>query len=257
MQIKARKQARASTRLGFLIPERNVACEAEFLHFIPHGMSCHFSRLPRDGAALTKESLVDMMSRVGDQAQLLSGIDPAVIMCACTSGSFLGEESAIDDLADEVTQRTGVESYTTSRAVVDALKAVNARRVFLVTPYPDEINAAEIAFLEREGFELAGLSSFRCARSEEIRALGSADVERLVMAAREEIAGADVVFISCTNLEVIERINRMETELNLPVISSNSATLWRAFRAANINTVNIGAGRLFEYDLMQAIPTKT
>ena len=40
------------TRLGFLIPERNVTCEVEFPRYLPAGVTAHFTRLPRPEAEL-------------------------------------------------------------------------------------------------------------------------------------------------------------------------------------------------------------
>lgn len=235
-------------RLGFLIPERNAVCEREFPRYVPEGVSCHFSRLPREGSKLTQASLIAMMGQAAGQARLLAGIAPAVIMCACTSGSFLGDGDALDALADTVCNATGIESYTTSRAVLDALAAFDARRVYLATPYPDDINVEEVRFLERAGLEVAGLASFRCQLSEDIRALSSSDVETLLLDARDEIAGSDAVFVSCTNLVAMDRLDALEATLAMPVISSNSATLWRALRAAGSPTEDIPAGRLFRQD---------
>jgi maleate cis-trans isomerase len=236
-------------RLGFLIPERNVVCEREFAQFVPEGVSCHFSRLARDGSELTQASLIAMMSQAAGQAQLLTGFDPDVIMCACTSGSFLGNGDTVDELAETVRNATSVECYTTSRAVLDALATFDARRVYLVTPYPDDINEEEMLFLQRAGLEVTGLASFRRQRSEEIRALSSRDVETLVLDARTEIAGSDAVFISCTNLIAMDRLEALEAALGIPVISSNSATLWRALNAAGTPTAAVRAGRLFSAGL--------
>lgn len=232
-------------RLGFLIPELNVACEREFVRYAPDGASFHFSRLPRDGSALTQASLIAMMEQAASQARLLAGFKPEVIMCACTSGSFLGAGDPVDGLADAVREETGVPSYTTSRAVLDALAAFDAQRVFLVTPYPDDINEEEVRFLEGAGLAVTGLASFRCDMSEEIRALSSQDVEALILGVRDEIAGSDAVFVSCTNLIAMDRLEALEAALDMPVISSNSATLWRALGAAELPTDHVSAGRLF------------
>ena len=78
------------TRLGFLVPERNVTCEVEFPQYLSPGITAHFSRLPRPEAALKAESLVRMMESVDTQSELLTKIDVRVIMAACTSGTFLG-----------------------------------------------------------------------------------------------------------------------------------------------------------------------
>ncbi|MEC8163876.1 MAG: maleate cis-trans isomerase, partial [Pseudomonadota bacterium] len=58
---------------------------------------------------------------------------------------------------------------------------------------------------------------------------------------------ADGLFTSCTNLATMDRNTEMEDRLAKPVVTSNSATLWRALRAANA-LADIDAGALFQRD---------
>ncbi|MDN5928305.1 MAG: maleate cis-trans isomerase [Hyphomicrobiales bacterium] len=238
-------------RLGFLIPQRNVACEIEFPRFAPEGVSCHFQRLPRDGATLTRESLVAMMETVGEQSRALAGIDIRVIMCACTSGSFLDGTESAWTLGANVTAATGIPGITTTVAVVDALRSLEARRIFMVTPYPEDITRREAEVFGAMDFEITSWRTFGCAQSEMIRQLTSADVERLVLSEHSAAKAADAVFVSCTNLMTMDRILSLERKLGIPVISSNSATLWRALREAGVPATDLGAGCLFEHPLLE------
>ena len=232
-------------RLGFLVPERNVTCEAEFPRYLPDGVTAHFSRLPREEAEMTAGSLLKMMESVDAQSKLLSHIDVQVIMAACTSGSFLGGTTAAEELGHRVTAATGIPGITTSTAVSNALRALRARRLFMITPYPEDITRDEAAFFEALGFEMTGFDTFACARSEMIRRLTSDDVAEMAYRHRERIQESDALFVSCTNLETMDRLAVMEEALGKPVVSSNAATLWRAFRAVRLPPVDIGAGTLF------------
>jgi maleate isomerase len=247
----AERPERKMHRLGFLIPQRNVACEIEFPRFAPEGVSCHFQRLPRDGATLTRESLVAMMTTVGEQSRALAGIDIRVIMCACTSGSFLDGTESAWTLGANVTAATGIPGITTTVAVVDALRSLEARRIFMVTPYPEDITRREAEVFEAMGFEIVSWRTFGCAESEMIRRLTSADVERLVLSECSAAKAADAVFVSCTNLMTMDRIPSLERKLGMPVVSSNSATLWRALREAGAPVADLVAGCLFERPLFQ------
>ncbi|MEW5422190.1 maleate cis-trans isomerase [Amorphus sp. 3PC139-8] len=239
-------------RLGFVIPERNVACETEFPRHLPEGVSAHFTRLPREGAELTQASLIRMMDSVEQQAKLLAGIDVRIVLYACTSGSFLGEADALDTIADRISACVGVPAVTTTRAVLDAFDALKARRLFLLSPYPADIHGFEVDFFDKAGYPVRGDTSFECARSEMIREISSREVADLALRHWAEIAECDAVFLSCTNLRSMDQIAALEAELDRPVISSNSATLWRAMRGAGLPPTDIGAGRLFGLDLAQA-----
>ena len=76
------------------------------------------------------------------------------------------------------------------------------------------------------------------------------------MAARhtDAITAADGLFVSCTNLATMDRIQAMEEALGKPVVTSNAATLWRALRAADMPTGDIGCGQLFTRKLVHQGP---
>ena len=242
-------QSTGPTRLGFLVPERNVTCEVEFPRYLPDGVTAHFSRLPRDQAELTAASLIQMMESVDTQSLLLSHINVSVIMAACTSGTFLGGTAAADDLGARIETATGVPGITTSTAVADALSAMGVQRFFMITPYPLDITHSEGKFFEALGFEVTGTDTFECARSEMIPALASSEVTEMAVRHADEITAADGLFVSCTNLATMDQISAMEARFGKPVITSNAATLWRAVRAAKLPTGDIGAGALFTCDL--------
>lgn len=71
------------------------------------------------------------------------------------------------------------------------------------------------------------------------RTEGSA-VEVLVRAIAK---GADLVFISCTNLPTIGLIEGVESELGIPVVTSNQASMWAALRGSGVTRIE-GYGRL-------------
>ncbi|MEL6318826.1 MAG: Asp/Glu racemase, partial [Pseudomonadota bacterium] len=55
----------------------------------------------------------------------------------------------------------------------------------------------------------------------------------------------DAVFVSCTNIRLIDEIPALEAELGLPVTSSNHALAWRCLRLAGVADRRPELGRLF------------
>src|SRR5690606_34564902 len=102
------------------------------------------------------------------------------------------------DLAERIQEASGVAAVTTSTAIIEALEAVGARSVLLVTPYIDEINTSEIEFLTASGFTVVDLLTFNLRRSEEIASVSSSVMRDKILAARQKAEQADAVFISCT-----------------------------------------------------------
>ncbi len=231
-------------RIGVIGPAGNMALEWELPRHLPPGFAINHSRVDRPGDALvTRESLLAMAEQVDRAALDLVRTRPEVILYGCTSGSFVGGPGREAQIADRITEVTGIPAVTTSTAVLEALRALSARSVFMVTPYPDDVNEHEIRFLEFHGFSLTGWDSFRCDAVRTIGAIDSEETAAMVLRHRDTARRADAVFLSCTNLLTFDQIPRLEAALDRPVVSSNQASLWAALR--RMNAPAAGVGRLF------------
>lgn len=232
-------------KFGVLFPPGNVTMERELPPLLPPHVSMHVNRLSRPDSSLSADSLLAMARSLPRAARDLAQTYPEIIVYGCTSGSFLGGESDAD-LAAEIEDLTGIPAVTTSTAVHRALAALGMGRVYMVTPYPDDINREEAAFLARHGVCVTGWDTFGCGSSEEIRRISSDAVAEMVLRHAGEIAGCDGVFISCTQLLTCDRIADLEARLGKPVVSSNQASLWAALDHMQVDASGRGGGRLLD-----------
>jgi maleate isomerase len=233
-------------RIAVIVPPANVAVEDEYRQYLPAAVQMHVARLYRRTYDLNNNTLAELVQSTEEAAKRVAQVDPEVILWACTSGSFLEGPGADIALAARIAEVASAPAITTSTALRHALEAVGARRVYLATPYIDEINAREVRFFEAAGFEVTHTASFRLPDTRQIRATPSAAVAELVLAERAAAGDYDTVFISCTALHAMDQIEHLEAALGVPVICSNSATLWAGLRHLGQPTRNLGLGRLFE-----------
>ncbi|HEX6212429.1 MAG TPA: hypothetical protein VF136_16735 [Methylomirabilota bacterium] len=234
--------ARPAARIGVLIPPVNVTVEPEFNRWAPAGVTIHAARMWRRRARLSPDDLREMLTRLDDDCARLAMAQPDVVLYACTSGSSLETGGFDRRISERMARASGAPASTTATAVAAALHVLGVKRPAVVTPYPDEINEREMAFFAELGFEPVSLESFREGDSHAIPRIDPEDTARLVRKAdRPE---ADGVFISCTNLPTAPIIERLETELGKPVVTSNQATLWLGLRALCVTAAVPGAGRL-------------
>jgi maleate isomerase len=216
--------------------------EPEFWRMAPEGVSVHTSRVRL--SEVTPEALRLMASEVVRAAEELATAEVNVIVYGCTSGSLLEGVEWEERLRREIRERAGVEAITTAQAVVEALRALGIRRVAVATPYIDEINSRERSFLERSGFTVVRIRGLGIVRNTDIGRQPPWVAYRLAKeVAREAGRSADGVFISCTNFRTIEVIELLESELQLPVVSSNTASMWLALRTLGIRD-RLSYGRL-------------
>lgn len=232
-------------RFGVLAPPGNTAMELELPSLLPAGVTSNHNRLSRPGAVMSSESLTKMAESVDRAAFDLAQAYPEIILYGCTSGSFLMGRGNERSAAQKIFDVTGIPSLTTSTAVLSALEASGIGKLFLITPYPDDINEHEVGFLNHYGIQVAGTDSFRCPTSEAIRQVSSAQVAALALGHAQAIRNSDGLFLSCTNLLTMDQIAFLEGELGKPVISSNQASLWAILQHMGIDTASIPAGSLF------------
>ena len=235
-----------SRRIGALIPPGNVTVEREFAQFAPTGVYVHYNRLYRPTVAVDKAGLLSMIESAEKAARGLAQANPEIIVYACTSGSFLSGPGREDEIGEMITRWTGLPACTTSSSVIMGLKALQAKRIFMLTPYADDIHAQEIEFLKFRGITVDGHDTFRCSDTVQIRDIPSEVVAERVLRHRAQASKCDAVFISCTNLLTLDQITYLERNLGVPVTSSNHCTLWAALRHMNVSTAGRALGRLFD-----------
>lgn len=233
-------------RFGVIVPGGNMTLECELPPHLPEGFVINWSRVSRPNwGTVNRGSLMAMNELAIRGAQDLVRLKPEIILYACTSGSFVEGEGSEEEIADRIQQATGIRALTTSSAVIRALKHLGVRTVFMVTPYPQDINELEVDFLRFNDIDVIGYDSFHCDEKRPISSVSSEEVAELVLQHRDEISRADAVFVSCTNLLSFDHIERLERELDRPVVSSNLASLWAALTSIGAPTETAGVGRLF------------
>lgn len=233
-------------RIGVIIPPGNVAVEREFPLHLPPGIVLNHNRLSRPNSIQTPASILAMNDSLDQTARDLAQAYPEVIAYVCTGGGFLEGPGSEAEPARRIEAATGIPGISTSVAVVEALRALSIGKVFLLGPYPHDVMQSEVAYLRSNGFEVPTYETFECMTSEANRALSSDQVAQRILAHREMVDECDGVFVSCTNLLVMDQIEMLEAALAKPVVTSNQATLWSALRTMRVDTRGLGGGMLFE-----------
>lgn len=225
-------------RIGLLVPSSNTTMEPDFHRMAPEGISVHTARMRLD--EVTPDGLIEMADDAEKGAAHLATAGVDIIVYGCTTGSFVGGVGWEEGLVRSIYENTGVRAVSTSGAVVEALRALSARRVGVATPYTDVLNRLETEFLEAHGVQVAAIKGLGLVNNLEIGMVEKGVIMRLVEAVHGE---ADTIFVSCTNLPSLDLIDGLERSYGKPVITSNQASLWAALRDSGVKGIP-GYGRL-------------
>ena len=221
------------TRLGVVVPSSNTTVEGEFSRAVPDGVSIHTARMPLE--SVTVDELDAMADDAVDCAEQLSHANVDAVAYACTTGSLLHGPGFDAELEASLAEAAGVPAVATALSVKRALSALNATRIAVVTPYTDELNDREESYLDDAGFEVVELHGRNITANTGIGSLSPEEAYRQVRAVVSDPSTVDAAFVSCTNYRTLPAIEALESDLGIPVVTSNQATLWDALDRMNVS----------------------
>jgi maleate isomerase len=232
----------AETRLGIIVPSVNIVVEAWYPRAVPAGVSVHFARMLMP-AGTSPERIIEMDRTDGRHAiDQLASCRPHAIAYGCTASSIVQGHEFDAHLRDEIREITGAPATSATHSIFTACAALGMKRVTAISPYTEEVDAAEHRFFAEGGVEtIAGAhlgisDGFRLAEPEPAGildfALGAFDPQ------------SDGTIIACLNFRSHPIIDELERRTGKPVVTSTQATLWHGLRLAGVATPIPGYGRL-------------
>ncbi len=243
---------RRPIRLGLLTPSSNTVLEplsTAMAAELP-GVTLHFSRFRVTEIALSDAALAQFDdAAVLQAAGLLADARVDAIAWSGTSASWLGFD-ADERLCRRIEAATGIPATSSVLALNEALRRTGVRRLGLVTPYRDDVQARIVANYAAIGVDCTAERHLRLQDNFSFAAVTEAQLERMAheVAAHEPQAVApQAIAIVCTNLRAAALAPRLEAALRLPVYDSVATALWSGLRLAGADPAPITRwGSLFQ-----------
>jgi maleate isomerase len=234
-------------RIGVMVPSTNTTFEADFQLVAPRDVTIHGQRMWLTNDAEGQAGMDRMNGEIETGAKYLATASVNVIAYGCTTGSFYRGPGYDREMLATISKAAGVPAVAAAPAVVDALRRFGARRVSVATPYPDWNNQRLRAYLEASGFEVLNVEGEPHAAASGNQGINDHDPEEVVaFAARVCRPEADALLCSCTAWRSVEAVAELERRTGKPVVTSNQASIWAAFRALGLTAPIKGFGRLLE-----------
>ncbi|WP_031470027.1 maleate cis-trans isomerase family protein [Sciscionella sediminilitoris] len=226
----------APTRIGLVVPSSNTTVETEMPQLLGRHseaeFSFHSSRMRMH--TVSPEQLRAMNSQrercileLGD-----AGVD--AMLYACLVAVMAGgpdehrrtEAAVIEQLSAGGASAAVVSS---AGALIEALWALDARRIALVTPYVRPLAEQVVGYLEAERFTVADWRALEVADNAEVGRIPGA---RVMTAARElDLTGVDALVLSaCVQMPSLSLVQRAEDEFGIPVITAATAGAYTLLR---------------------------
>jgi arylmalonate decarboxylase len=217
------------------VPEEGLAMYGEQLQYVVTGLGVE---------RMTPQGFETVLERIPAAARQLAQAGAEAIELTGTSLTFYKGEAFNRQLRETVTKACGLPATTMSNGVIEALKAVGARRVAVATAYNDEMNARLRAFLLEHDLEPVVITGLGIEAMTDLERITQNDLIELGARVHASAPTADSLFISCGGFRTLEIIEPLETRIGVPVISSMPHGLWAGARLVGLHGASPGHGRL-------------
>jgi maleate cis-trans isomerase len=189
-----------------------------------------------------------MNSQLETAARSLAAAHVEAVCMAGTANSFYQGRDGSTWMEEEMQRGSGLPSVASSPSVAQALRAYGARRLSVMTPYPDWYNERLREYFTDAGFEVLNVDGDeRVSTVPHPQFMNDQDPAEIadfaVAHTRDE---ADAVFCSCSGWRAMEAARDIETRTGKVTITTNMATAWRTLRKMGIDTARPGIARLLD-----------
>ena len=213
--------------LGVLTPQANTTVEPELMALLPPGIAMVNARMT-SGKPDIVARLLDYLASLDVWTTQFANAPVGAIAFACTGASYyagVAEEAAA---VDRISAGRSVPFVTAGQAVRDAFHALGARRIGLVSPYPDDLTRAGIRYWKELGFDVAVVSgsALQGKAFHPIYAMSGDGAHAALMAV--DPAGLDAIVMLGTGMPTLAPILRTPFHGGVPVFSCMLALAWRS-----------------------------
>jgi maleate isomerase len=229
-------------RIGHVAPSRGDTLVYEFYKIFSEG----FMILNTTG---TVRQLVD-----GDFEKQLERIEEAVqdlVENNCDSIIFSGSPlftrlpfGSDRELGKKLSAKFGIPVAAGLTAEVEALKAMNCKKLVVGTPYPEELNDRLKRHLESSGFEVLQIAGYGVRKNADLTDLPVHASYKIAKRLYAKGRDADGVFIACPRWPTLPDVEVLEQEIKKPVVTSSLACIWYAMKLIDVKENVKGFGRL-------------
>lgn len=144
-----------------------------------------------------------------------------------------------------MSEAAGVPAITSARAIGLAVRALGARRIALVAPYPvPAIKLLERRYTGKYGLEVVVCESFAGTNSVMYLSIGQEQARDAIV--RNDRPEVEIFVVPGGNFPTMPFISDWERAIGKPIITSNQAALWAMLQIMRADERLPGLGRLLE-----------
>ncbi|UFS97756.1 arylmalonate decarboxylase [Nocardia huaxiensis] len=232
---------------GVVVPSTNTVVEHDYWRASLPGIAYRAGSMYIPNPVMGDDAdfeglLVQIRASIDTAVRDALTAEPDRMVMGMSAETFWGGVAGNAAFEQRLRDRTGLPVTTGASSCRAALRELGCRRIAVFSPYQPIADKEVGRFFTEAGFEVAAITGLRCPTAMDIARVDDDRIRRTVT----EIDGPDVDAIVQvgTNLSFVALADRLERELDKPVIAINAATLWHALREHGFDDRREDMGRL-------------
>lgn len=226
--------------LGLLVPQANTTAEFEVQAMMEPDVALLTGRLVSPAPGL-KERLDDYLAHIGTFIASFGNAPLGGLGFLITGSTYPIAPDEEDAYFAQLGARHGYPIVSAGQSIRRAFAALGAKRIALVSPYPEWLTERSAAFWKRAGVEImvietpqavGGFHDIYTLRNDAVLAAGR----------RAAAAGADLVLLAGAGMATLSTIMKLTDEGATP-LSSNFCMAWQLIALARGQTADTASLR--------------
>ena len=234
-------------QFGVIAPSTNTVVEADLSMMHVAGVTVHMGRIAiadkRMGSDADQEALQEQIRQeMGAAIARVSTAEIQLLIMGMSAETFWGGAEGHESFMENVQAEAAVPVVTGADACREALQALGARRIGVVTPYQQVGDDNVRHYFNDIGVDVVALRGLRCPTATAIAEVPPGEIAN---ACREvAVSEAEAIVQVGTNLSAVRLADSAQHWLGIPMIAINAAIWWSALRKVGLPDVLDGFGPL-------------
>lgn len=208
---------------GVIVPPANPTIEPELHGLVSPAMTLYAARFATMPGTTLEERNRRYLDLYRDAVTSFGDLKLAAIVIGLTGPSYRLRSVRDAELTRELTALAGgIPVQTASHAIAEALAALGARRLCLVSPYPDWLTEEAAAYWHDAGHEVVQVVKV----SDAFHAYDLTADEVTSALARVDYEHIDAAVMSGTGMLTLPAILAARRTVSKPILSSNLCSAW-------------------------------
>ena len=220
--------------IGVMTPAMNTVVQPELELLRPEGVTNQMQRFRLGGDRISTD--------LADEADKLMDCNPVALAVGLTTDAGPGGVAKIDSVCRDLASKIGIPVCNASIATQQALRAIGAQRIAVMTPFNAEIDEVVKANIEAGGFEVIAIKGTEAPSLPAICETPLHQIRELAHQLAE--TDCDAIAQIGTALPMVALLDELEEHTGKTIVACNLAVYWQTLRAAGITDAITGYGKL-------------